>query len=94
MHSYEVIRCVDEDMASELENQISHIDVDYGKLTTQMSKHREELHREVDSVMNQREKEIDENKLRHLSILTKHFEEIKQLQSLMHETLHSLYEMK
>nr|XP_022288468.1 uncharacterized protein LOC111100673 [Crassostrea virginica] len=90
----EQILPVYEDIASDLENQISHIDVDYQKFTTQLSKHREELHREIDNVMNQREKEIDENKLKHLSILTKHLEEIKQLQSLMHETLHSMYEME
>ncbi|XP_078334397.1 uncharacterized protein LOC111100259 [Crassostrea virginica] len=90
----EQILPVYEDIASDLENQISHIDVDYQKFTTQLSKHREELHREIDNIMNQREKEIDENKLKHLSILTKHLEEIKQLQSLMHETLHSMYEME
>ncbi|XP_022288736.1 uncharacterized protein LOC111100883 isoform X1 [Crassostrea virginica] len=90
----EQILPVYEDIASELENQISHIDVDYQKFTTQLSKHREELHREIDHVMDQREKEIDENKLKHLSILTKHLEEIKQLQSLMHKTLHSIYEME
>ncbi|XP_078335489.1 uncharacterized protein LOC111100884 [Crassostrea virginica] len=90
----EQILPVYEDIASELENQISHIDVDYQKFTTQLSKHREELHREIDNVMDQREKEIDENKLKHLSILKKHLEEIKQLQSLMHKTLHSIYEME
>ncbi|XP_022288735.1 uncharacterized protein LOC111100882 [Crassostrea virginica] len=90
----EQILPVYEDIASELKNQISHIDVDYQKFTTQLSKHREELHREIDNAINQREKEIDKNKLKHLSILTKHLEEIKQLQSLMHKTLHSLYEME
>ncbi|XP_078335676.1 uncharacterized protein LOC111100886 [Crassostrea virginica] len=90
----EQILPVYEDIASELQNQISHIDVDYQKFTTQLSKHREELHREIDNAINEKEKEIDENKLKHLSILTKHLEEIKQLQSLMHETLHSLYEME
>nr|XP_022289330.1 LOW QUALITY PROTEIN: uncharacterized protein LOC111101218 [Crassostrea virginica] len=44
--------------------------------------------------MDQREKEIDENKLKHLSILSKHLEEIKQLQSLMQESLHNLNEME
>ncbi|XP_078336813.1 uncharacterized protein LOC111101182 [Crassostrea virginica] len=90
----EQILPVYDDIASELKNQISHIDVDYQKFTKQLSKHREELHREIDNVMNQREKEIDENKLKHLSILKKYLEEIKQLQSLMHETLDSLYEME
>nr|XP_022290183.1 uncharacterized protein LOC111101852 isoform X4 [Crassostrea virginica] len=83
-----------EEIATEITNQIANLDVDYQKFTTQMSKHREELHREIDNVMDQREKEIDENKLKHLSILTKHLEEVKQLQSLMQESLHNLNEME
>ncbi|XP_078335896.1 uncharacterized protein LOC144626290 [Crassostrea virginica] len=82
-----------EEIATEIKNQITNLDVDYKKFTTEMSKHREELHREIDNVMDQREKEIDRNKLKHLSILTKHLEEIKQLQSLMQESLHTLNEM-
>nr|XP_022288876.1 uncharacterized protein LOC111100980 [Crassostrea virginica] len=81
-----------EDIAIELENEIASLDVDYSKLTMELSKHREELHREIDIAINQREREIDENKVNHLSILKKHLEEIKQLQSLMQETIHSLNE--
>ncbi|XP_078335971.1 uncharacterized protein LOC144626299 [Crassostrea virginica] len=83
-----------EEIATEIKNQIANLDVDYQKFTTEMSKHREELHREIDNAMDQREKEIDENKLKHLSILTKHLEEIKQLQSLMLESLNNLDEME
>ncbi|XP_078336116.1 uncharacterized protein LOC111100936 [Crassostrea virginica] len=83
-----------EDIATEIINQIANLDFDYKIYTTQMSKHRDELHREIDNVMDQREKEIDENKLKHLSILTKHLEEVKQLQSLMQESLHNLNEME
>nr|XP_022288870.1 uncharacterized protein LOC111100977 isoform X2 [Crassostrea virginica] len=81
-----------EDIATELENEIASLDVDYSKLTMELSQHREELHREIDNAINQREREIDENKVNHLSILKKHLEEIKQLQSLMQETIHSLNE--
>nr|XP_022286998.1 uncharacterized protein LOC111099827 [Crassostrea virginica] len=90
----EEILPVYEEIATEIKNQIANLDVDYQKFTTQLSKHREELHREIDDVMNQKEKEIDENKLNHLSILTKHLEEVKQLQSLMQESLHNLNEME
>nr|XP_022288823.1 tripartite motif-containing protein 45-like [Crassostrea virginica] len=83
-----------EEIATEITNQIANLDVDYQKFTTQMSKHREKLHREIDNVMDQREKEIDKNKLKHLSILSKHLKEIKQLQSLMQESLHTLNEME
>nr|XP_022288811.1 uncharacterized protein LOC111100924 isoform X1 [Crassostrea virginica]XP_022288815.1 uncharacterized protein LOC111100924 isoform X1 [Crassostrea virginica] len=90
----EEILPVYEEISTEIKNQIANLDVDYQKFTTQMSKHRKELHREIDNAMDQREKEIDENKLKHLSILTKHLEEIKQLQSLMQESLHNLNEME
>ncbi|XP_078337155.1 uncharacterized protein LOC111134020 [Crassostrea virginica] len=83
-----------QDIASELEKQIANLDVDYKKLTIEMSEHREELHREIDNAMNQKEKEIDENKMKHLSILKKHLDEIIQLQSLMQETLHALNQME
>nr|XP_022288522.1 uncharacterized protein LOC111100732 [Crassostrea virginica] len=83
-----------EDIATELENKIASLDVDYNILTMELSKHREELHREIDNVINQRQKEIDENKVKHLFILKKHLEEIKHLQSLMQETLHDLIEKK
>ena len=83
-----------EDIAADLENQIANLDGNYTKLTTEMSKHREELHREIDNAMNQREKEINENKVKHHAILRKKLDEIKQLQSLMQETLHTLNELE
>ena len=82
-----------EDIASELEKQIANLDVDYKKLSIEMSNYREELHREIDNAMNKREKEIDENKVKHQSILKKHLDEIKQLQSLIQESLQALNEM-
>nr|XP_022288518.1 uncharacterized protein LOC111100727 [Crassostrea virginica] len=81
-----------EDIATELEYKIASLDVDYNILTMELSKHGEELHREIDNVINQRQKEIDENKAKHLSILKKHLEEIKKLQSLIQETIQTLIE--
>ena len=83
-----------EDIASGLEKQIANLDVDYKKLTIEMKRHREELHREIDYAMNEREKEIDESKVKHLSILKTHLEEIKQLQSPMEESLNAMTEME
>ncbi|XP_078309549.1 uncharacterized protein LOC144617949 [Crassostrea virginica] len=64
------------------------------KLTTAMSKQREEIHREVDNAFHQMEKEICEIKVKHHSLLQKHLDEIKQLQSLMQQTLNVLNEME
>ncbi|XP_078341591.1 uncharacterized protein LOC111108733 [Crassostrea virginica] len=79
-----------EEIAIDLENQISNLDGEYKKLTTEISKQREEIHREVDNAINQMEVEIGEIKLKHHTILKKHLDEIKQLQSLMQQTLLAL----
>ncbi|XP_078341716.1 uncharacterized protein LOC144627783 [Crassostrea virginica] len=83
-----------EEIVHELEMQIASLDGEYKKLTTEMSKQREEIHREVDIAINQMEKEIGEIKVKHHSILQKHLDEIKQLQSLMQQTLNALNEME
>ncbi|XP_078339248.1 uncharacterized protein LOC111106439 isoform X2 [Crassostrea virginica] len=83
-----------EEIANELEMQIASLDEEYKKLTTEMSKQREEIHREVDNAMEQMEKEIGEIKLKHHSILQNHLDEIKQLQSLMQQTLLVLNEIE
>ncbi|XP_078339254.1 uncharacterized protein LOC144627161 isoform X2 [Crassostrea virginica] len=74
--------------------QLASLDGEYKKLTTEMSEQREEIHREVDNAMEQMEKEIDEIKVQHHSILQKHLNEIKQLQSLMQQTLLVLNEIE
>ncbi|XP_078341747.1 uncharacterized protein LOC111106674 [Crassostrea virginica] len=83
-----------EDIANDLEMQIASLDGEYKKLTTEMSKQREVIHREIDTAFDQMEKDIGEIKVKHHSILQKHLDEIKQLQSLMQETLNALNEIE
>ncbi|XP_078340729.1 uncharacterized protein LOC144627476 [Crassostrea virginica] len=83
-----------EDIANDLELQIASLDGEYKKLSTEMSGKREEIYREVDNAFNQMEKEIGEIKVNHKSILQKHLDEIKQLQSSMLQTLNALNEME
>nr|XP_022296344.1 uncharacterized protein LOC111106105 [Crassostrea virginica] len=83
-----------EDIASELEFQIASLDGEYQKLSTEMSRQREEIYREVDNAFNQMEKEIGDIKVKHKSILQKHLDEIKQLQSSMLQTLNALNEVE
>ena len=80
-----------EDIAIDLEKQIASLDDQYKKLTSEMSKQREEIHREIDIVINQKEKEFDEIKVKHQSILHKHLDEIKQLQSSIQQSPISVY---
>ena len=72
--------------------QIASLDGEYKKLTTEMSKQREEIHREIDNAFDQMVKEIGEIKTKHHSILQKHLDEIKQLRSFMQQTLNTLNE--
>ncbi|XP_078341152.1 uncharacterized protein LOC111109197 [Crassostrea virginica] len=83
-----------EEIAIELENQIANLDGEYEKLTTEMSKQREVLHREIDNAINRMEEDIGEIKVKHHSILKEHLNEIKQVQSLMQKTLVSLHEIE
>ncbi|XP_078341681.1 uncharacterized protein LOC111110081 [Crassostrea virginica] len=83
-----------EEIVIELENQIANLDGEYEKLTTEMSKQREELHREIDNAINQMDKEIGEIKVKHHNILKEHINEIKQVQSLMQNTLDSMNEIE
>ncbi|XP_078341923.1 uncharacterized protein LOC144627852 [Crassostrea virginica] len=83
-----------ERIVHELEMQIASLDGEYKKLTTEMSKQMEEIHREVDNAINQMKKEIGELKVKHHSILEKHLDEIKKLQTLMQQTLNALNEME
>ncbi|XP_078340612.1 uncharacterized protein LOC144617651 [Crassostrea virginica] len=81
------------EITTELEKQIASLDVDYKKLTSELSKKREELHRDIDIAVNKLEKDIGDVKVKHHSILKKHLDEIKQLLSLMQQTLLALNEM-
>ncbi|XP_078340748.1 uncharacterized protein LOC144627486 [Crassostrea virginica] len=83
-----------EDIANDLKLQIASLDGEYKKLSTEMSRQREEIYREVDNAFNQMEKEIREIKVKHKSILQKHLDEIKQLQSSMLQTLYALNEVE
>ena len=83
-----------EERALELAIEIAILDVEYGKLRTDISKQREEMHREIDNAVNQMEKEIGEIKMKHYSILKEHLDAIKQVQFTMQEALVSLNEME
>ncbi|XP_052677739.1 uncharacterized protein LOC128158820 [Crassostrea angulata] len=83
-----------EEIAFELEHQLANLDEGYEKLTTDISKQGEEWHREIDIVINKMKTEINEIKLEHESILKKHLNEIKQMQSLIKETLIVLGELE
>nr|XP_034315565.1 tripartite motif-containing 13-like isoform X1 [Crassostrea gigas]XP_034315566.1 tripartite motif-containing 13-like isoform X2 [Crassostrea gigas] len=83
-----------EEIAMDLENQLANLDGGYEKLTTTMSKQGEQWHREIDIVINKMKTEISEIKVKHKGILQKHLDEIKQIQSLIKQTLLALNEFE
>nr|XP_034305186.1 uncharacterized protein LOC117682189 [Crassostrea gigas] len=78
----------------ELENQLANLDGEYEKLTSVISKQREDWHREINIVINKVKIEISELKAKHIDILKKHLNEIKQIQSLINKALRAMEEIK
>ncbi|XP_048740234.2 tripartite motif-containing protein 2-like [Ostrea edulis] len=83
-----------EEVVTDLETQITNLDGEYVKFTTVVTKHGEEWHKEIDNVINKIKNEIEEMKIKHLEILKKHFAEIKQIQSLIEQSLITLKKME
>uniref|UniRef100_A0A8W8LUC8 Tripartite motif-containing protein 3 n=1 Tax=Magallana gigas TaxID=29159 RepID=A0A8W8LUC8_MAGGI len=83
-----------EKIVLDLENQLVNLDGGYEKLTTTISKQGEQWHKEIDIVINKMKTEISEIKDKHRDILQKHLEEIKQIQSLIKQTLLAIKEIK
>jgi hypothetical protein len=83
-----------EEMANDLETQITNLDGIYGEFTTVVTEHGEEWHKEVNKVINRMKNEIEEMKTKHLEILKKHLDEIKQIQSLIEQSLITLKKME
>ncbi|XP_065938040.1 uncharacterized protein [Magallana gigas] len=79
-----------EEISHDLENQLANLDGGYEKLTTTISKQGKQWHREIDAIINKMKTEISEIKVKHRDILQKHLDEIKQIQSLIKETLQTI----
>ncbi|XP_048752606.1 E3 ubiquitin-protein ligase TRIM36-like [Ostrea edulis] len=67
-----------EEMASDVRNEKSELETNYGELTTAADQQGEALHREVTAIVNQRKSDIQEMKNKHLAALDKNTDEITQ----------------
>jgi streptogramin lyase len=83
-----------EEMVTNLETDIANLDGNYAKLTSVVTEHGEDWHKEIDNAINIMKNEIEEMKIKHLDILKKHLDEIKQIQSLIEQSLITLREME
>ncbi|XP_062602283.1 uncharacterized protein LOC134263953 [Saccostrea cucullata] len=76
-----------EEIATDIETQIANLDGEYNELSTAVTKHGEEWHKEIDKIVNKLKTEIEEVKNKHLSTLKKHLDEIKQIIYQIQQTL-------
>ncbi|XP_052680093.1 uncharacterized protein LOC128160807 [Crassostrea angulata] len=83
-----------EDIKKELINQIANLDGEYEKITTVISDQGEKWHTEVNRVIDKMKNEITEIKEKHGTILEKHLNEIKQIESLIIGNLSALKELE
>nr|XP_034305086.1 uncharacterized protein LOC105335752 [Crassostrea gigas]XP_034305087.1 uncharacterized protein LOC105335752 [Crassostrea gigas] len=83
-----------EKITLELEQTLANLDVGYEKLTTTMSKQGEQWHREIDAIINKMKTEISEIKVQHREILQTHLNEIKQIQSVIKQSLLAIREIE
>ncbi|XP_052679548.1 uncharacterized protein LOC128160297 [Crassostrea angulata] len=83
-----------EETALQLENQLANLEGGYEKLTLTITKEGEQWHREIDLIINKMKTEVNEIKVKYRDILTKHLDEIKQIQSLIKQTLLAIEEIE
>lgn len=83
-----------EELALGLEDQLANMDEEYKKLTTEVTNQSKEWHRNIDIVTNKIKTEINEIKVKHKEILQKQLDEIKQIQSLLKQTILALKEIE
>lgn len=83
-----------EDAANNLENQITNLEKEYEKLTTDLSKKQEEWHKEIDKVVSRMKDKIDGFKVKHRDVLVKHLNEIKKIKTSIQESLSAFRELE
>ncbi|XP_062572392.1 E3 ubiquitin-protein ligase TRIM71-like [Saccostrea cucullata] len=70
-----------QDIASDVQNRMSKLQKKYGDLSTAITKHGEDWHREIDKLVQKLKAEVDEMKNTHLQTLQKDLDEINKTMS-------------
>ncbi|XP_062609559.1 uncharacterized protein LOC134271361 [Saccostrea cucullata] len=68
-----------EENITDIETQLAEIDGKYEKLASEVTKHGEEWHREIDKVIEKNKEEINEMRNQHRDALIKHLHDMKKL---------------
>ncbi|XP_061165282.1 tripartite motif-containing protein 2-like [Saccostrea echinata] len=79
-----------QDIASDVQNRISQLEKEYGDLSTAISKHGEDWHREIDKLVKKLKAEVDEMKNTQLQTLQKHLDEINKTMSDIKDEINSV----
>ncbi|XP_061168696.1 E3 ubiquitin-protein ligase TRIM71-like [Saccostrea echinata] len=78
-----------QDIASDVQNRMSQLEKEYGDLSTAITKHGEDWHREIDKLVKKLKAEVDEMKNTQLQTLQKHLDEINKTMSDIKDEINS-----
>ncbi|XP_062586144.1 tripartite motif-containing protein 55-like isoform X2 [Saccostrea cucullata] len=79
-----------QDIASDVQNRMSQLEKEYGDLSTAITKHGEDWHREIDKLVKKLKAEVDEMKNTQLNTLQKHLDEINKTMSDIKDEIESI----
>ncbi|XP_062587959.1 uncharacterized protein LOC134249640 [Saccostrea cucullata] len=79
-----------QDIASDVRNRMSQLEKEYGDLSTVITKHGEDWHREIDKLVMKLKAKVDEMKNTQLQTLQKHLDEINKTMSDIKDEIDSV----
>ncbi|XP_062591581.1 uncharacterized protein LOC134253081 [Saccostrea cucullata] len=79
-----------QDIASDVQNRMSQLEKEYGDLSTAITKHGEDWHREIDKLVKKLKAEVDEMKNTQLQTLQKQLDEINKTMSDIKDEIKSV----
>ncbi|XP_062600390.1 tripartite motif-containing protein 55-like [Saccostrea cucullata] len=78
-----------QDIASDVQNRMSRLEKEYRDLSTAITKHGEDWHREIDKLVKKLKSEVDEMKNTQLQTLQKHLDELNKTMSDIKDEINS-----
>ncbi|XP_062621788.1 tripartite motif-containing protein 55-like [Saccostrea cucullata] len=79
-----------QDIASDVQNRMSQLEKEHGDLSTAITKHGENWHREIDKLVQKLKVEVDEMKNTQIQTLEKHLDEINKTLSDIKDEINSM----